>query len=399
MKAAQRIAALSVAAVTVALVIPLVGPNPASASAWPAVATADRDLIIRVRLAGLWEQPAGQLALKGASSENVRDIGARIAGEHHELDQAVLALAGKLNIGLPDAPTAEQQSWLDEIGTARGPELDRIFVERLRAAHGKVFGIIAAVRAGTRDDDVRAFANTANSFVSRHLGYLDSTGLVNYPTLPLPTPASGAASESPVETTPQGAIWPADLDLLGRLREEALWRVQAATVAATRGNSPSVRALGALIADSQRELDDTLRSVALQLGLDLPNSPNAEQRGWLNQVEDASGDDFDRVFVQRLRASSGALFTAIAQVRSGSRNSLVRAFAATANDAVLLEMNNLESTGLVDFTDLPRPMGAPNVRVPATERDGGIPTAGIGGLLAAAILMGAVSIVRLARAR
>src|SRR5262245_41157743 len=65
----------------------------------------DRDLIVRVRLAGLWEQPAGEMAQSQGSSR-VKEIGAKIASEHHTLDEQVRAVAASLGVTLPDEPNA-----------------------------------------------------------------------------------------------------------------------------------------------------------------------------------------------------------------------------------------------------------------------------------------------------
>lgn len=39
-----------------------------------------------------------------------------------------------------------------------GTEFDRVFVDRLRAAYGKIFPVIGGVRSGTRNDVVRKLA-------------------------------------------------------------------------------------------------------------------------------------------------------------------------------------------------------------------------------------------------
>lgn len=150
------------------------------------VTNADRDLLVKVRLAGLWEMPAGRMAAEKGASPRVREIGAEIAKQHEELDRLTVEAAKRLNVPLPDKPNSEQQGWLQEMQRASGAEFDQIFVDRLRAAHGTVFPTIATVRAGTRNDVVRELASSANNFVLNHLNLLESTGLVDYGSLPLP---------------------------------------------------------------------------------------------------------------------------------------------------------------------------------------------------------------------
>jgi predicted outer membrane protein len=160
---------------------------------------ADRDLLSKVRLAGLWEIPTGQEMQQRASGQRVQEVGAQISKEHVELDAIVRQAANQLGVVLPNQPTEEQQGWMAEISASSGAEYDRIAVNRLRAAHGKVLPVISQVRAGTRNDVVRKLAITAATFVGRHHEYLESTGLVDYSALPEPQ-APGApqpASQSP----------------------------------------------------------------------------------------------------------------------------------------------------------------------------------------------------------
>jgi predicted outer membrane protein len=162
---------------------------PAVAAAAPGVPTqlsnADLTLMNGVRTAGLWEMPAGQMAAERGSHPIVRQIGAMIAQQHVKLDQDVVDAANQLNITLPSTPTAEQNGWLHEMQAATSnQEFDQIFVARLRAAHGKIFPIIAAVRAGTRNEIVRKVAEEANTVVEGHLEMLESTNLVRYAELP-----------------------------------------------------------------------------------------------------------------------------------------------------------------------------------------------------------------------
>jgi predicted outer membrane protein len=162
------------------------GAGPAAAA--PAVPTqlnaTDMALLNGVRLAGLWEMPAGQMAAERGNRDRVRQIGQMIADQHVELDELVVNAANKLGATLPATPNADQQGWLKEMQNATGGRFDQIFVDRLRAAHGKIFPTIGAVRAGTRNPVIRQLADRANIFVMNHMVLLESTGLVRYANLP-----------------------------------------------------------------------------------------------------------------------------------------------------------------------------------------------------------------------
>ncbi|MEJ3746985.1 DUF4142 domain-containing protein [Actinomycetes bacterium KLBMP 9797] len=164
----------------------------------------DLALLNGVRLAGLWEMPAGQMAAERGSRQPVRAVGAELAAQHADLDQLVVDAANKLGVQLPTDPTEQQQSWLNEMRDASSDrEFDQIFVDRLRAAHGKIFPVIGVVRSGTRNEVVRKLANDANGFVLTHLTLLESTGLVRYQELPA---AALPADQAPVDSLQEAAL-------------------------------------------------------------------------------------------------------------------------------------------------------------------------------------------------
>lgn len=179
---------------------------------WGPLGPADRDLIIRVRQANLWEQPTGQQATQMATSPAVREAGQHISDEHGQLDVKTRAIAEQLGIPLPTVPSTQQQAWMAEISAQVGANYDRTFVQRLREAHGVVIGILAQVRAGTRNSLVRQFADVGTTFVMRHIGYLESTGMVDYGALPQ-APTAGLLSAT--ATTPD--LWVPLLVVVGAL--------------------------------------------------------------------------------------------------------------------------------------------------------------------------------------
>jgi predicted outer membrane protein len=158
---------------------------------------ADADLLVKVKQAGLWEMPAGQALADNAKDPKVREIGKKINAEHMELDKLTDQAAAEVNVPLPTEATLEQQDWVKQIQNAAVP--DAIGVNLLRQAHGKILPIIAAVKVGTRNSTIRDFANTGYTYVSRHIGYLESTGLVDYTALP--EPPAPVASLSPIKAT------------------------------------------------------------------------------------------------------------------------------------------------------------------------------------------------------
>jgi predicted outer membrane protein len=153
---------------------------------WGPLSTADRDLLVMVRQAGLSGSTSGKLAQQQASNQQVRSVAKRIWVDYGDLDNQVRAVAGKLGVPLPDLPTTAQQGWLKDLSGRSGAECDRMFAQGLRVTDGEVLPAITAVRAGTRNELVRSFAANAAALVNRHMEVLERTGLVDYSKLSAP---------------------------------------------------------------------------------------------------------------------------------------------------------------------------------------------------------------------
>jgi putative membrane protein len=165
-----------------------------------ALSAADRDFVIKVRLAGLWEIPASNMAQKKSDDPRVVNIGKAIAAQHVVLDKMDRDAAKKLGIDLPNQPNGDQQFWLSEMrNAATSTEFDQIYIDRLRAAHGKIFPAIATIRASTRNDSVRKLAQQANQFVLTHITLLESSGIVDYGALPTAPPPAAGKGPVPVD--------------------------------------------------------------------------------------------------------------------------------------------------------------------------------------------------------
>ncbi|MFJ4832558.1 DUF4142 domain-containing protein [Streptomyces sp. NPDC088747] len=156
----------------------------------------DREFVTKVRLAGLWELPAGQQAQERGTTEAVRTAGEHLIAGHAFLDARVRNVAARLGLELPNQPSDQQRQWLTTLSAAHGVDYDREFANILRAAHGKVFSLVAQVRANTRNSLVRDLADDANTTVLDHIKVLEATGYVDFDAL-----AQDAASAAPPPVT------------------------------------------------------------------------------------------------------------------------------------------------------------------------------------------------------
>ncbi|MGW6457034.1 DUF4142 domain-containing protein [Streptomyces sp. NPDC055078] len=180
------------------------------ATQWGPLSAADRDFLVKVRLAGLWELPAGQQAIERAPTQAIKDTGDHLIVGHTDLDRRARDVAAKLGVQLPNQPNEQQQGWLRELSAASGREYEYKFANLLRSAHGKFFGVIGQVRHSTRNTLIRQLASDANQTVLDHITMLESTGMVDFDALA--NEAAGRATASPTgPPAPGGELPPAPM--------------------------------------------------------------------------------------------------------------------------------------------------------------------------------------------
>ncbi|MFG2606178.1 DUF4142 domain-containing protein [Streptomyces sp. NPDC048514] len=166
----------------------------------------DRDFITKVRLAGLWELPAGQLAERKGTTPALRTAGQHLIDGHASLDAHVRTVATQLGVPLPNEPNQQQKQWLATLESARGQDFDRRFAGILRLAHGRVFSQVAQVRAGTQNSLVRDLADDANTTVLDHIKILEATGYVDFAALSRDLAASATPVPPPPAADPSAAV-------------------------------------------------------------------------------------------------------------------------------------------------------------------------------------------------
>ncbi|GAA2883967.1 hypothetical protein GCM10010472_47570 [Pseudonocardia halophobica] len=167
---------------------------------WGPLGPADRDLLIKVRQAGLWEAPTGQQMAQQATNQQVRASGQHLLKQHTVLDQIDRDAADKLGVQLPSRPTDQQIGWMNQIMQSTGADYDRTAIQLVRQAHGNVLPLITQARVSSRNELVRQFADTAFQYVTGHIAMLEATGLVDYSALPeAPSPGLLSGATSPAD--------------------------------------------------------------------------------------------------------------------------------------------------------------------------------------------------------
>ncbi|MFF7853533.1 DUF4142 domain-containing protein [Streptomyces sp. NPDC007904] len=141
---------------------------------------ADRDFVVKVRAAGLWEHPLGLLAMQRGTTPEMKEAGEHLVVGHGRLDASCRKIALELGITLPNQASPQQQQFVATVQSSNGKEFDSTAVNIMRVTHGQIFPAIAKIRANTRNTLVRQLADQANDTVLDHITVLEKTGLVNH---------------------------------------------------------------------------------------------------------------------------------------------------------------------------------------------------------------------------
>ncbi|KAJ3118606.1 hypothetical protein HDU96_000067 [Phlyctochytrium bullatum] len=192
-------------------------------------------------------------------------------------------------------------------------------------------------------------------------GTFDTTGLQCRPVVKANLPeykdqgpfvAEALAGQNIVQT-PYGPLDDADRFLINGVRIAGLWEEPASREAEQVAACPRTKEIAALIKADHLFLDDATREIALELKVPITDQLPDNIARFMQEMACMSGIDYDTVYAQRLRQAHGNIFLAIAQIRTRTRNDLIREFATIANRVVMSHIERLESTGLVNFNILP----------------------------------------------
>ncbi|HTI22266.1 MAG TPA: DUF4142 domain-containing protein [Kutzneria sp.] len=173
-----------------------------------------------------------------------------------------------------------------------------------------------------------------------------------------PQPAMSAApppKPAALTDSKYGPLSPADVKLMNLVQETSIREIELSQWALQRSASPQVRAAAQMIVTQHVQLQKEDLAAAAQLGLTLPDKPAEDMQIGIDRMAKENGKTFDTDYANTLRQAHGEAFILIAQVRADTRNTVVRPLADSANNFIKMHMQVLETTGDVDYSQLPVP--------------------------------------------
>ncbi|KAJ3095807.1 hypothetical protein HDU97_006489 [Phlyctochytrium planicorne] len=176
----------------------------------------------------------------------------------------------------------------------------------------------------------------------------------NLPDYKMPGPfVTEAIAGQNVVQTKYGPLDDADRFLVQSVRRACLWEEPTSRDAETVATCSKTKEIAKLIKEDHLFLDDATKEIADELNINLPDDLTPVLTRFVQELACAKGSDWDATYAQRLRQAHGNIFLSIAQIRTRTRNNLIRQYATIANSIVMSHMQRLEATDLVDYSILP----------------------------------------------
>ena len=160
----------------------MTAPNPNAAPADTArgagtpAALSDANILALLDEANKADSAAGAAALQKATSPEVKSFAKEMMIDHHKLRESGAKLAQRMNItpeppaSDPLAPAAQDESNALQ-STPKGPDFDRVYIEKEVSAHQAVKDLLDQAHRSTQNKDIQKLIETATPIVEQHLDH------------------------------------------------------------------------------------------------------------------------------------------------------------------------------------------------------------------------------------
>src|SRR5690606_19489725 len=95
----------------------------------------DSDFAVRAAAGGLLEVQLGELAVKNASDQAVKDFGQMMVDDHGKANEELKALAKQKDIVLPTAPSRESMDDMRDLNEKTGHDFDKEYIHHMVEEH------------------------------------------------------------------------------------------------------------------------------------------------------------------------------------------------------------------------------------------------------------------------
>jgi len=116
----------------------------------------------------LTEIQVGQLAQKNGSGTGIHDFGSMLVTDHTAANRDAMAIAEKLGITIPNAPSDEDQAMYKDLAAKKGSEFDQAFSQSMVDGHQTAIKLFTE-ESSSGTGDAKAFADKTLPTLKKHL--------------------------------------------------------------------------------------------------------------------------------------------------------------------------------------------------------------------------------------
>lgn len=146
---------------------------PATTATKPA--NPDSSFVKKAAMGGMAEVELGNLAQQKASSDQVKQFGARMVQDHGKANDELKQIAGSKGIDLPAALDGKHRKDMDRLGKLSGAQFDKAYMNHMVDDHKKDIADFKKEANSGKDADVKAFAAKTLPTLEEHLKLAQST--------------------------------------------------------------------------------------------------------------------------------------------------------------------------------------------------------------------------------
>jgi len=143
--------------------------SPANTTQATMVDNDTRDFAEKAARGGMMEVNMGNIAMRNAGSQSVKDFGKMMVDDHTKINDNLKDLASKKNITLPTAVSDDQQKDIDKLIKKTGRDFDKDYVSMMVDDHKKDIADFKKNGDKLSDPDFKTFIINSLPTLQKHL--------------------------------------------------------------------------------------------------------------------------------------------------------------------------------------------------------------------------------------
>ncbi|HEY5464583.1 MAG TPA: DUF4142 domain-containing protein [Hanamia sp.] len=123
---------------------------------------------------GMTEVQLGNIAMKNAATQSIKDFGKMMVDDHTNIDNELKDLATKKMVDVPTAVTADQQKDIDKLSKETGKSFDKDYVHMMVEGHKKAVAAFKSAGDKITDSDYKDFIMKTLPTLQKHLDAIEA---------------------------------------------------------------------------------------------------------------------------------------------------------------------------------------------------------------------------------